>query len=218
LWTKMHMTKKISILHIDDHEILRDCLKQLISLEGKYEITHQLDSTKNTLDTLSKANIDILISDISVDGTDMVAFIKRIKSSFPAIPIIALSMHEDLYVIKSILKAGADAYVSKKSPYVDLVHAIESTIAGKKYICPETSLLFAASVSLYENKSHEKLTYREFHIFSLLAQGTSVNDIAKSLNLSPKTISSHKSRMMEKMAFKSNADMVKYYLENVLHE
>jgi two-component system, NarL family, invasion response regulator UvrY len=66
--------------------------------------------------------------------------------------------------------------------------------------------------------SHEKLTYREFHIFSLLSQGASVNDIANKLNLSPKTISSHKSRIMEKMAFKSNADMVKYYLQNVLHD
>jgi two-component system, NarL family, invasion response regulator UvrY len=162
--------------------------------------------------------IDILIADISVDGTDMFALIKRVKSKYPNMPIITLSMHEDLYVVKSILKAGADAYVSKKSPYVDLLHAIKSSMSGKKYICPETSLLFAASVNLYEDKSHEKLTYREFHIFSLLAQGTSVNDIAKSLNLSPKTISSHKSRMMEKMAFKSNADMVKYYLENVLND
>lgn len=214
----MDTMKKLSILHIDDHEILRDCLKQLISLDGKYEITHQLDATKNTLDTLSMANIDLLISDISVDGTDMCAFIKRVKSSYPNMPIIALSMHENLYVIKSILKAGADAYVSKKSPYVDLVNAIEATIAGKKYICPETSLLFATSISLDENISYDKLTYREFHIFSLLSQGSSVNDIAKKLNLSPKTISSHKSRIMEKMAFKNNADMVKYYLQNVLHD
>jgi two-component system, NarL family, invasion response regulator UvrY len=215
---KMHTMKKLSILHIDDHQILSDCLKQLISLEGKYEITQQLDSTKNTLDILNTSNIDILIADISVDGTDMCALIKRVKSKYPNMPIIALSMHEDLYVIKGVLKAGADAYVSKKSPYANLVNALEATTAGKKYICPETSLLFATSISLYENNSHEKLTYREFHIFSLLSQGASVNDIANKLNLSPKTISSHKSRIMEKMAFKSNADMVKYYLQNVLHD
>ncbi len=211
------MTIKKRILHIDDHQIFRDSLKRLISTEEDFEVALDLGTTKNVLDLIKTSEIDFLILDINIDHVDICLFIKRIKAKYPKLPVIALSIHTDIFIIKNVLRSGASAYVSKKSGYEELVKALDSVNTNRQFLCGETSGLIATSIVQDQTKLHDKLTFREFHILRLLADGMTINGIANSLNLSPKTVSSHKANLMTKMRFESNAELVKYYIKNIRH-
>lgn len=202
----------ISVLLADDHAIFRESLKHLLNSTGKYEIVGESGDAVNVLPILNEKKVDVLILDLAMGHSDYFDLIKRIKIHYPKLPIVILSMHDEIQLVRNILATGVAAYVSKNCDFSILTAALEKALAGGKYISPKISEQLILSLNKKDLLPHQLLTPREFHIFSMLGKGVSITMIAASLSLSAKTISSHKARIMQKMGLKNNADLVKYYL------
>jgi len=145
--------------------------------------------------------------------SDYFDLIKRIKIHHPKLPIVILSMHDEIQLVRNILATGVSAFVSKDCDFSVLTTALEKALSGGKFISPKISEQLILSLNKKDVLPHQLLTPREYHIFLMLGKGVSITLIAVSLSLSAKTISSHKARIMQKMGLKNNADLVKYYLQ-----
>ena len=161
--------------------------------------------------------IDVAVLDLSMPGRSGMELIKLIKAERPKLRLLVLSMHsEEQYAVRAV-RAGAAGYLTKESAADELVAAIRRIAGGGAYISPETAeRLVLASNSGAEGPPHTQLSNREYEVFRALVAGRSVSDIAATLNLSVKTISTHKSRILEKMSLSSQADLVRYALRHNL--
>ena len=164
---------------------------------------------------LSTLDIHVIVLDISMPGRSGLDILKEIKSSFPMIPVLILSVYpEDQYALRA-LKAGASGYLTKDSAPEKLVSAIERVLAGEKYISSSIANKLISELGLGNiNKlPHEDLSDREFEVLRLIGSGMAVSEIAEKLYLSPKTISTYRSRVLEKTGLKNNAGMINYVIE-----
>jgi two-component system invasion response regulator UvrY len=206
------------ILITDDHTIVREGVKMLLREAYPFaEIVEAVDST-DMLKTVSKGKWDVIITDISMPpGESGLEAIKTIKEKNPATPIIILSMHKpEQYAVRA-MKAGAFGYLTKCAAALELVKAVNKVLAGKRYISEDVAGILADA---FENpdteRSIEHLSDREFEVFKLLARGKSVSDIAKQLILSANTVSTFRGRLLEKMQFQNNLELIKYAVDNQL--
>jgi two-component system, NarL family, invasion response regulator UvrY len=207
----------IRILIADDHAVVRKGLKQIITDEfPSAEITEAGD-VESLIAQVIKANWDVIICDISMPGRSGVEALEQIKQIKPEIPVLMMSMHsEDQYAMR-VLKAGASGFLNKSTVHEELTRAIHTIRLGRKYITASIAERLAESLSGKDGrKPHEHLSNREFEILKMLASGRSISDIAEQLSLSPTTVSTYRSRILEKMNLKSNADITRYALENGL--
>ena len=207
----------MKVLVADDHAIVRKGLKQILLDEYPFG---QIEECSNAEELLQKANDgdwDVIISDISMPGRSGLEALHQICLSHPRLPVLILSMHpEEQYAIRA-LKAGASGYCSKDQAHEELVNAVRRVLTGKKYITP--SLAETLATQLEEENQPEpfnRLSDREFDVFKLIAGGKSVSEIAESLSLSATTISTYRARILGKMSFKTNADLIRYALEKKL--
>lgn len=209
----------IHLLLADDHTIMREGLKQLFALAGDIEVTGEALNGALALDRLRQGDIDLLLLDMTMPGVSGEALISRIRASYPALPILVLSMHDEPQIARGALRAGAWGYLTKDRDPETLLAAIRKVAAGGRFIELGLAERMAFEVSrLEESALHDILSDREFHVMRLLAQGMRVNDIAKALMISNKTVSTHKARLMEKMDFASNVELVKYAINHGLTE
>ena len=202
----------IRVLVADDHKIVRDGLRRILSAHGDLSIEGEAANGDEALALVKSNEYDVALLDMSMPGLSGIDLVKRVKIERPKLRILVLSMHgEDQYAAR-VLKAGASGYLNKDSASELLVGAIRKIAAGGVHIGEAA----AASLVAAERQAHQKLSDREFEVLRLLVEGKSPTDIAGQLHLSVKTVSTHKTRMLEKLGLKTTADLVRYALESRL--
>ncbi|MCZ2458874.1 MAG: response regulator transcription factor [Chitinophagales bacterium] len=205
----------IRILIADDHAIVRRGLKQIIMEEYPFSKVGEVHDAEALVAEVSHGDWDVVICDMNMPGRSGLDALSQIRHMNPKLPVLILSMYpEDQYGLR-VLKAGASGYLAKETVHEELIKAIKTVLSGRKYITPGVAEKLAESFNTdSEKKPHELLSDREFDVFKLLAVGRTVTEIAEQLSLSATTISTYRSRVMEKMNMKSNAELARYALEN----
>lgn len=205
----------IRILIADDHVIVREGLKQLFALDQDIVVAGEAESGAQVLETLHAGGIDVVLLDMTMHGISGPDLISRIRLHVHYPPVLVLSMHGEPQVARRALAAGAAGYVTKDSDHAVLRMAIRKVAGGEKFI--EHALAEKLAFDHSINKPalpHGCLSDREMLVFRMLAQGTSVNDVAVALCISSKTVSTHKANLMQKMGFGSNAELMRYAIIN----
>jgi two-component system, NarL family, invasion response regulator UvrY len=207
----------IRVLIADDHAVVRKGLKQIIMDEFPSATIMEVSDVESLIMQVIKEDWDVIICDISMPGRSGVDALEQVKQIKPEIPVLMMSMHhEDQYALR-VLKAGASGYLNKSSVHEELIKAIHTVRIGRKYITPSIAEKLAGALNAPLGKQlHETLSNREFEILKMIASGKSISDIAAQLSLSATTVSTYRSRILEKMSMKSNADITRYALENGL--
>ena len=207
----------IRLLLADDHAIVRSGLKQLFSLAPDLRVVGEAMDGAGLMEALRAQMPDLVLLDINMPGVSGPDLIARIRSHWPALPLLVLSMHNEPQVAARVLKAGASGYVTKDSDMDVLLAAIRRVAGGGRFIVPELAerLVFDVTLNI-DQLPHSLLSERELEVFKLLVAGMGVNDIATQLCISNKTVSTHKTRLMEKMNLVSTAGLVRYALHHRL--
>lgn len=207
----------IRIVIADDHALVRGGLLQLFSLAGDVDVVAQATHGGQLLDCLRQVACDLVLLDMTMPGISGVELIGRIRVRAPDLPILVLSMHSEALVARRALEAGAAGYLTKDGDPETLLLAIRRVAAGGRYIDPVLAerMVFQNAAGPLEHP-HERLSNRELSIFKLFVGGKSVNQIAEELSISNKTVSTHKARLMQKMGFQSNAEMLRYGIDRAL--
>jgi two-component system invasion response regulator UvrY len=216
----MQTMKTINVLIADDHAIVREGLKQILADTADIVVAGDAQNGQEAVQLVrKKTEAHVLLLDISMPDRSGLEVLKQVKKEKPGIAVLMLSMHrEDQYALRS-LKAGASGYLNKQSAPAELVIAIRMVAAGKKYITPELAQTLANQLDEdQEIPPHETLSDREYQTLTLIASGKTVSDIAAELILSVKTISMYRSRLLQKMKLKNNAELTHYAIKNQLVE
>jgi two-component system invasion response regulator UvrY len=207
----------LSILIADDHAVVREGLKQILAeLEESVALT-EASNGQEVLDKIHQSRFDIVLLDISMPGHSGLEILKQLKNEKPEISVLILSMYsEEQYAVRA-LKAGASGYLTKESAPQELIQAIQKIASGKKYITPSLAEKIAWDFDKnYEKPLHESLSDREFQVLRLLAQGKKIKEIGEDLFLSIKTVSTYRTRILEKMELNNNAELIHYAIRNNL--
>lgn len=207
----------IKILIADDHTMVRHGLKQIVDAEPQMTTVGEAQNGNEVLALARKLPIDVIVLDITMPGRNGLETLKDLKREHPSIGVIILSMHpKDQYAVR-VLKAGASAYITKESAPEELVNAIKKAYRGEKYITPEVAELLADYIERgTAGEPHKLLSDREYEVFCMIAGGKTVTEISDELFLSVKTVSTYRTRIMEKTGMSTNAQITRYCLEHNL--
>ncbi|MEW5890863.1 MAG: response regulator transcription factor [Pseudomonadota bacterium] len=214
------MEKPIRILIADDHAIVRQGLRHILSDTEDLVVAGEADNGVQALQLARQAEYDVVLLDVSMPDRNGIDTLKQLKKEFPRLAVLMLSMHpEEHYAIRA-LKAGASGYLTKQSAPEMLVSAIRQVAAGKKYVSPAVAEELANAISDDDGDKlpHEKLSDREYQTLCMIASGKTLTQIAEELNLSVKTVSVYRARLLEKMKLKNNAELTHYGLKHGLVE
>ena len=207
------------ILIADDHAVTRAGYKQFLEAEPSIFDIGEAASGSETLDALRRDRWDLLLMDIYMPDRSGLDILKQVTAGYPNLRVLIVSGLPEEQYARNVLRAGASGYLSKGGPPDELLKAVRLLLSGRRYVSAALAESMAAdlhSSADHTGPLHATLSAREFQIFCKLASGTSVSDIAKELFLSVKTISTYRTRVLEKMNFKSNADITTYALRNGL--
>lgn len=203
----------------DDHAVVRHGLKQILADEFKRAVFAEARNAQEALDLVWKENWDIAILDITMPGRSGLDVLREIKKSKPKLPVLVLSMHPENQFAVRVLKRGASGYMTKESAPVELVGAVKKVMAGGRYVSTSLAEKLATYLSSDSQKpAQELLSDREFQVLRLIASGKIVSEIARELSLSVKTISTYRSRVLEKMGLRNNAELMHYAMQHQLVE
>ena len=201
------------ILIADDHKIVRDGLKRILAATADLEVAGEAASGDEALALVKANDYDIAMVDMSMPGLSGIALIKRLKAEKPKLKVLVLSMHGEHQYAARALKAGASGYLTKDSAAEQLLGALRKIAGGGVHISDAAA---SALVSAQAVTSHESLSDREFEVMRLLVEGLGPSEIGERLHLSVKTVSTHKTRILEKLGVGSTAELVRYALEHKL--
>lgn len=206
------------VLIADDHPVVRAGLQQLLGEDAAIGETGTAASGQETLDRLREGPWDLLILDIGMPDRSGLDILRHVRSGFPDVRVLILSGFPERQYAINMLRAGAHGFLGKESAAEQLLNAVHAVLAGRRYISPAMSELLLSEIDGDggDKPIHQQLSEREFQIFCKLAGGSSVSAIARELCLSVKTVSTYRSRVLEKMNFKTNADITTYALRNDL--
>jgi DNA-binding NarL/FixJ family response regulator len=210
----------IRILIADDHAIVRTGLKQIFSLIPDIQIVGETESKPQTLEFLRSHHCDLLLLDLNMPGGSGAELVATLRTRWPDLPILVLTMHNEPQMAASVLRAGANGYITKDCDLDVLLPAVRKVAARGHYLSPG----MAEKIVFYETPTahgapHLQLTERENQVFQLLTQGLSISDISAMLVVSHKTISTHKIRLLKKLYCNNMADMMRYAIaHNLLQE
>lgn len=210
---------KIRLLIADDHSIVREGLKQIFKLHSDIDVAGEAGNGEQVLQKVRESDFDLLLLDMTMDGLSGVDLIRRVKNLKSALPILVLSMHNVSQLAFHAIRAGANGYITKGSEPEILLAAIHKVASGGRYLDQVlTEELAFSSAFSQETLPHNLLSSREFEVFRLLAIGKHNNDISQQLFISDKTVSTYKTRIMEKMKLSNMADLIRYAVEHNIIE
>ena len=204
----------INILIVDDHLIVREGIKRIIDDTPDIKTVSEASSGKEAMDLIYKNKYDLILLDISMPKQNGLKTLKLIKKHDKTISVLMLSMHsEEQYAMRS-MKAGASGYMTKDTASNELVTAIRKINNGRKFISKEVAELLATDLYHDDEKDpHEQLSDREFEILKMIATGTTTKAIAMELSISPKTVSTYRSRILDKLNMRNNSDLIHYVID-----
>ena len=209
----------MKILLADDHAVVRHGLKQILADEFKRATFGEARNAHEALDLVWKENWDVVVLDVTMPGRSGLDVLREIKKSKPRVPVLVLSMHPENQFAVRVLKRGAAGYMTKESAPAELVGAIKKVLAGGRYVSASLAEKLATYVSADNQKPpQELLSDREFQVLRLIASGKIVSEIARELSLSVKTISTYRTRILEKMGLRNNAELMHYAMQHQLVE
>jgi DNA-binding NarL/FixJ family response regulator len=207
----------IRVLIVDDHAIVRRGLRALLSDELQGAAFGEASNAQQALEVLRKEKWDVALLDVTLPGKSGLDLLKEFKSARPRLPVLVLSAHpEDQFALRA-LKSGAEGYLTKDSAPEELVKAIRKVLAGGRYVSPTLAEKLASNLRKdFTRMPHETLSDREYETMCLIASGKTVTEIAGELSLSAKTISTYRTRILEKLGVKNSAALVQYAIRNGL--
>jgi DNA-binding NarL/FixJ family response regulator len=215
------MTEKatIRVFIADDHAIVREGLKQILSESPDIIVAGEAENGLDAIKLFRKSKCNVMLLDISMPDRSGIDVLKQVKKENPEIAVLMLSMHrEDQYAIRS-LKAGASGYLTKQSAPKELVTAIRQVATGQKYVSAALAQELASAIGEdHETALHDTLSDREYQTLTMIASGKTVSAIAEELSLSVKTISEYRARLLVKMKLKNSAELTHYAIKNQLIE
>jgi len=206
----------IRILIADDHPVVREGLKQIISKSPDLTVTAEALSGFEVIERIVKEEFDIIVLDLSMPGKDGLEVLKDIKTLKPSLPVLILSMHPEEQIALRTFKAGASGYLNKESAPGELVNAVKKIVSGGKYISPALAEKLIPGMEKKEEYPHDSLSDREFQVFRLIASGKDVDEIAEELFISVKTVRTYRDRIIEKLNVKNNVEIARYAIEHKL--
>jgi DNA-binding NarL/FixJ family response regulator len=207
----------LRILITDDHAIIRKGLRLILLQEYPSAIIEEVSDAESAIKKTIEEEWDVILCDLSMPGKSGLDVVQYVKDNCPHTPVLILSIHpEEQYAIRAI-KAGAAGYLSKDAATQELTRAVQRVLQGRKYVSSAVSEKLLSSLDTNNDKHpHELLSEREFNIFQLIANGTSITNIADKLSIGITTVSTHRSRILSKMNMKSNADLTRYAIDKKL--
>lgn len=202
----------IDVILTDDHSIVRSGLRQLLSSAGDIRVVGEAADANALRELLRQMTPHVVLLDLSMPGLSGVDLIKRLQQTYPALPVLVLSMHVEAQIVARALRAGAAGYVTKDCDPATLISAVRKVAAKGRYIDPALvdSVVFNGGLGSDSDSPHEQLSPRELQVLERIAAGRPLGEIADELHLSPKTVSTHKMRLMQKLELQTNADLLKY--------
>lgn len=209
----------IRILIADDHAIVREGLKRIVTSADDMEVVGEAADGTEVMQHVRGSDFDVLVLDLSMPGRSGMELIKLVRGEKPKLRILVLSMHEELQYAVRAIKSGASGYLTKESAPLQLIQVLRKIAAGGAFISTDVAEQLALGSMLGGSAAaHEKLTDREFEVFRFIAVGMSVTDIAVHLNLSAKTISTHKANLMQKMSLQNQSELIRYAIKHGITE
>lgn len=208
---------RLRVLIADDHAIIREGLKQIIADSGDFIVSAEAGTGQAALQCVRSQEVNLVLLDISLPDRNGIEVLNQIRKEFPALPVLMLSMHrEDQYALRA-LRSGAAGYLNKQGAPDELIDAMRIVASGRKYITPTLAQELASHFNRDSTQAaHDTLSDREFQTLVMIASGKTVTEIADELSLSVKTISMYRSRLLQKMKLRNNAELTHYALKHQL--
>jgi len=209
----------IRVLIVDDHPIVRAGLRRIAEDDKAIAVTGEASNGQDALDALSQTVADVVLLDVSMPGAPFTETLRRLRAEHPTVRVLVLSAHpEDQWAVRA-LRGGASGYLTKDHSPDQLLDAIRRVHRGGRYVTATLAERLATQLGKdFVGAPHEQLSDREFDVLRSLGAGHTVKEVAEMLGLSPKTVSTYRTRLMEKMRFATNADLVQYVAANALLE
>ncbi len=206
----------IRVLIADDHPVVRKGFSMILSAAEGIEVTAEAASAQEVLDRLAHTAVDVLVLDIGMPGRSGLELLQDLRLQYAKLPVLILSQYPEEQIAVRAIRAGAAGYLNKESAPDQLVDAVRRVHQGRKFLTANLAELLAITIEGGAGEPHESLSEREYQVLQMIASGKAVSDIAAELHLSVKTVSTYRTRVLEKMNLKNNAELTRYAIQNKL--